>query len=229
MHVHTCVCVRARNESPLHTLSTASPLLTRLSGGGASFGRVEISFDGGFSWNSICDDFFSLGAAKIICRQFRDEGKEGRRENDEVSVVSGAAYGRGRSYGNGTSGYLNQIKERHNSHNQYHHPTSYGHAQTKRHRDKNGQVRRNQHGRGIGGEDPDGCDHQNGDDRRDGQESRDGNDVVGVITDDFRDCKGTEKNILECAKRRKRWKCGREEDVGVVCGGKKCLRLLGDF
>ena len=196
---------------PLTSLSsTAAPFLTRLSGGGVNFGRLEISFDLGFSWNSVCDDFFSLAAAKIVCRQFRKD--EDEDEDEEAVVVSGAAYGRGtnqgrRSYGRGSVDYESIGSRKHDRGN---------HGRAERFGLSSGRYKFGHPFEDSGRGPFYGRDSR---DRRDPFYGRDRRDVLGVITDDFRDCKGTEKNIFECAKKRKRWKCDREEDVGVVCGG----------
>ena len=137
-------------------------------GGGAAYGRVEVSSDGGASWSAVCDDFFDLGAARVVCRQIG----AGISAPDQVVVVRGSAYGRDEYRG----------------------------------RDE-AEIRRSNAGGGGGG----------GDDGGGGGGG--GSGLTGIITDDFSDCIGSEESVFSCAKKRKRWKCGDDEQVGVVCRG----------
>jgi len=59
--------------------------LVRLVNGGASYGRVEVYYNG--TWGTVCDDIWKFNASSVVCRQLGFSGA--------LSALCCAAYGKG--------------------------------------------------------------------------------------------------------------------------------------
>jgi len=75
-------CTHSKDVSVQCSYGSSS---VRLANGGASYGRVEVYYNG--TWGTVCDDIWTVNAASVVCRQLGFSGA--------LSALCCAAYGEG--------------------------------------------------------------------------------------------------------------------------------------
>ena len=76
-------CTHSKDASVQCSYGSAS---VRLVNGGASYGRVEVYYNG--TWGTVCDDYWNVNDASVVCRQLGFSA-------GALSAPHGAAYGPG--------------------------------------------------------------------------------------------------------------------------------------